>query len=133
MKVKVTTRGIPAVIAMSQRTPPRLFDAMWDATEEGMGVTADLIRALTPVMTINRGGSDRYPGELRDSIQTEITKRATGSVYGRVWTDTEWAPFVEKGTREHGEAHHMFALGLRAARPLVAMIFDAHVAKAING
>lgn len=119
MKVKVTTKGIPAAIARTRARDPLLRLAMWRGTEEGVEITVKLVKSFTPVMLYNRGGSERRPGELRESVQGEVQMLGTGLVRGMVWTDKPWAGFVEGGTREHGRARHMFALGQRSARPLV--------------
>lgn len=133
MKLKVTTRGVPAVTNRMRSLPDRLRAAMYDATEAGIKVTADMVYDNTPVMVENRGGSNRYPGELRDSIQSKVTINEAGALSGVVWTETRWAPFVEHGTAQHGRARHMFQLGQRTARPLVAMIFESAIGTAIEG
>lgn len=133
MKLKVTTRGVPATINRMRSLPDRLRAAMYDATEAGIKVTADLVYDYTPVMVENRGGSERYPGELRDSIQSRVQLSEGGALQGIVWTETSWAPFVEHGTAQHGRARHMFQLGQRSARPLVMMIFESEIGTAIEG
>lgn len=130
--LSVTTRGIPKAKAYLERTQSRLYEAMMAATREGAELEAELVREATPVMIENRGGSDRYPGELRDSIAADVQRLETGRVIGTVSTGISWAPFVEHGTVKHGRARHMFQIGAREARPEITLIFEAHIAAAMD-
>lgn len=132
MKLSITTRGIPKIVATSYKIPVALVEAMFHATDESLDATVDLVRSFTPVMVYNRGGSNRVPGELRESVRRQMIYHDNHRVSGRVFTDKDWAPFVEHGTLEHGPARHMFSRGRVAARPLVNLIFGAHIGRAMD-
>jgi len=49
-------------------------------------------------------------GALRGSIHKEVARSANGSTIGRVFTNLEYAPFVEFGTGKKGEGTYPYSI-----------------------
>jgi HK97 gp10 family phage protein len=72
----------------------RFKDALVSATKDVFAEIEDSARANTPVL--DKATSERYPGELRDSIETRVTRIKAG-VKARVLMDF-YGAFLELGT-----------------------------------
>jgi hypothetical protein len=112
MSVDVTIIGLDRLRAWLDTAPARFEAALWAAAEDSGQLQADAIRADTPELT----------GTLAGSIASVVEKGADG-IEVRTGTSVPYGPFVENGTRQHGEAHHMFQHGAQEATPEVEGVF----------
>ena len=112
VQIEVQFIGLERLRAWLVSAPARFESALWAAAEEAGPIAADAIRAETPQLT----------GNLAGSIAA-VTERTPSGAETRVGTSVAYGPFVENGTRQHGEAHHMFQHGAEAAQPEVEAAF----------
>lgn len=71
---------------------------------------AAMDRAVPEVMRYVQKLTPTVTRALQSSITGNVRRTAT-KITGRVFSDLRYAPFVERGTRQHGPAHRMFATG----------------------
>ncbi len=90
---------VSATVTMNLHSTEALFyfkDALFEATEEVIGFdTVVTAKELCPVLT--KQTAERYPGELRDSIDSKVTKVKNG-VRAKVTTSAGYGAWVEGGT-----------------------------------
>ncbi len=113
---EVSIVGLERLRAWLLAAPARFESALWAATEEGAQIEADAIRADTPQLT----------GTLASSIGSIVT-RGPGGAEAAIGTPVTYGPFVERGTRQHGAARHMFQHGAQASTPEVEGRFDSAI------
>jgi hypothetical protein len=111
--IEVRIIGIDRLRAWLLAAPARFEAALWRATEEGAEIEAAAIREDTPQLT----------GRLASSIGSVVTHGPDG-VDAAIGTSVQYAGFVDRGTRQHGAAHHMFQHGAQASRSEVEGRFN---------
>jgi len=98
---------------------PREFQAgLFEATKAAVKLEGDQIRKDTPVLT----------GALQGSIGTKVKATADGAE-GEVFSTSQYARFVDRGTRQHGRAQRMFERGAAETRPATKDIYRAAVGR----
>jgi hypothetical protein len=102
MPIDVTVTGDKTLEAWLEEAPAKLVEGIWKTTEDAtVNVLLPAVQADTPVLT----------GALQSSETADVTRLSTGA-RGRVISELRYVSFVERGTREHGPARHMFQMGL---------------------
>lgn len=77
-----------------------LVEKMCEATtRESLDAMQDRVKALTPVSEPD--WRNNVPGKLKTSITTTPVAAANDTYRGAVFSDVEYAPFVEYGTAPH--------------------------------
>jgi HK97 gp10 family phage protein len=109
---------VSATATLNLRTTEALFyvkEALFEATEEVIGFdTVATAQALCPILT--KATAERFPGELRDSIDSKVTKVKAG-VRAKLTTSVGYGGFVELGTKN------------MAAEPFLWPAFEQNIQK----
>lgn len=96
-----------------------LFESMQELFEIDIVTTA---KELVPVLA--EATTERYPGELRDTIEGKVTKLKRG-VRGKITTHTGYGGYVELGTKKMDAEPYLYPAFQENIKRLPAMITEA--------
>jgi hypothetical protein len=97
--------------AWLQASPVAFVSALRGATRMGINLLQQAIRPFTPVRT----------GLLMGNFRSSVRETPSGA-FSKVASDVREGRYVEFGTKEHGEARHMYLKGSLASRESISGI-----------
>ncbi|MDE5781487.1 MAG: HK97 gp10 family phage protein [Lachnospiraceae bacterium] len=102
--MEISISGIDAVVKKLEEVKNNAYQELKDEISKQTELIATDARSLCPVDT----------GHLRESIQTRIVENKN-EITGEVFTDIEYAPYVEFGTGQRGEKAGLKREGINLA------------------
>lgn len=97
--VSIQVKGLANLKAKYNRLPPKVIEGLTKGINQATAVVEASAKAVTPV------GTSRL---LRNSIHARNAKNDGKSVTGSVYTDVEYAMFVEFGTGVRGNGSYPY-------------------------
>lgn len=102
--MEISISGLDAAIKKLENLKNRAYQGVKDEIGKQTEIIATDARSLCPVDT----------GHLRESIQTRVIENKS-QITGEVFTDVEYAPYVEFGTGQRGEKAGLKREGINLA------------------